>query len=75
MKSWRDHLNISANETAAIGDQPIDISMLEYAKLSIAMANAPEGLKRIALWVAPSNDEDGVAWAIEKMISNQYENN
>lgn len=70
-----EHLNISADETAAIGDQPIDISMLEYAKLSIAMANAPEGLKRIAFWVAPSNDEDGVAWAIEKMISHQYENN
>jgi Cof subfamily protein (haloacid dehalogenase superfamily) len=70
-----DHLNISADETAAIGDQPIDISMLEYARLSIAMANAPEGLKRIAYWVAPSNDEDGVAWAIEKIISIQYENN
>jgi Cof subfamily protein (haloacid dehalogenase superfamily) len=42
-----DHLNISADETAAIGDQPIDISMLKYARLSIAMANAPERLKKL----------------------------
>jgi Cof subfamily protein (haloacid dehalogenase superfamily) len=70
-----DHFSISADETAAIGDQPIDRSMLEYARLSIAMANAPEGLKRIAFWVAPSNDEDGVAWAIEKIVSNQNEKN
>jgi Cof subfamily protein (haloacid dehalogenase superfamily) len=75
LKILADHFGIGAEETAAIGDQPIDRSMLEYAGLSIAMANAPEELKRIAIWVAPSNDEDGVAWAIEKIISNQNEIN
>jgi hypothetical protein len=63
-----NHLGIDAEETAAIGDQLIDLSMLNYSGLSIAMKNAPDALKKIATWIAPSNDEDGVAWALERII-------
>jgi Cof subfamily protein (haloacid dehalogenase superfamily) len=55
-------------EVAAIGDQAIDLYMLRYAGLPIAMSNAVPSLKEAAQWIAPSNDEDGVAWAIEKII-------
>ena len=61
-------LGIDAEDTAAIGDQLIDLSMLNYSGLAIAMKNAPDALKQIADWVAPSNDEDGVAWALERIM-------
>jgi hypothetical protein len=59
---------ISPKEVAAIGDQPIDLSMLQFAGLPVAMANAPEELKQASRWIAPSNDEDGVAWTLEKIL-------
>ncbi len=64
------HLGFEAGEVAAIGDQLIDLTMLEYSGLPIAMENAPDALKRIAKWVAPSNDDDGVAWALETILAN-----
>jgi hydroxymethylpyrimidine pyrophosphatase-like HAD family hydrolase len=39
--------------------------MLRLAGLGIAMDNAPDEVKRAALHIAPANDVDGVAWAIE----------
>jgi hypothetical protein len=48
--------------------------MLKYAGHAIAMNNAPDTLKHIANCVAPSNDEDGVAWALEKILVNNNEN-
>lgn len=63
-----NYLGIDAEETAAIGDQLIDRSMLNYSGLAIAMENAPDALKQIATWVSPSNDEDGVAWALERIM-------
>jgi Cof subfamily protein (haloacid dehalogenase superfamily) len=59
---------LQSSEIAAIGDQGIDLQMLQYAGLPIAMSNAVPALKRAAKWVAPSNDEDGVAWAIDEII-------
>ncbi len=61
-------LGLSADETAAIGDQPIDIPMLRFAGISVAMQNAHEKVKQSAKWLAPSNDEDGVAWFLEKLM-------
>ncbi|HEY3310437.1 MAG TPA: Cof-type HAD-IIB family hydrolase [Anaerolineales bacterium] len=55
-------------EVAAIGDQAIDLQMLKYAGLPIAMFNAVPALKGAAQWLAPSNDEDGVAWAIDEIL-------
>ncbi len=59
---------LKPSEVAAIGDQAIDLKMLRYAGLPIAMSNAVPKLKEAAKWIAPSNDEDGVAWAIEEII-------
>jgi Cof subfamily protein (haloacid dehalogenase superfamily) len=63
-ESW----NLLPEEVAAIGDQDIDLYMLQYAGLPIAMSNAVSELKQAAKWIAPSNDEDGVAWAIEEIL-------
>jgi len=59
---------IAADEMMAIGDANNDISMLEYAGCSVAMANAPDEIKARTKHVTRSNDEDGVAAAIERFV-------
>jgi len=61
-------LSVPPEETIAIGDSESDIGMFRLAGLGIAMRNSPDEVKREALHVAPSNDEDGVAWAIDKFL-------
>ncbi|SEJ29678.1 hypothetical protein SAMN05660742_105181 [Propionispira arboris] len=60
---------IELTRMAAFGDHYNDISMLEAVKYSFAMGNASEKVKRAAQSVTRSNDEDGVAWAVEKYLS------
>jgi Cof subfamily protein (haloacid dehalogenase superfamily) len=61
-------LHIPIEETIAIGDGENDIPMLRRAGLGIAMANASDKVKAAADVVAPSCDEDGAAWAMEKFL-------
>jgi Cof subfamily protein (haloacid dehalogenase superfamily) len=61
-------LSIPPEETIAMGDSESDIGMFRLAGLGVAMRNSPDEVKREALHVAPSNDEDGVAWAIDKFL-------
>lgn len=63
-----EQLDLYPDQIAAIGDQCIDLKMLQYAGLPVAMQNAVPELKEVAHWIAPSNDEDGVAWVIEKIL-------
>ena len=59
-------MDVPLSDVMAMGDSESDLSMLNLAGLGIAMDNSPDGVKRAALHIAPSNDEDGVAWAIER---------
>jgi Cof subfamily protein (haloacid dehalogenase superfamily) len=61
-------LAIAPEEMIAMGDSESDIGMFRIAGLGIAMHNSPDEVKREALHVAPSNDDDGVAWAIDKFL-------
>ena len=63
-----ESLGISMDEVLAIGDGENDAEMIECAGFGIAMANGRERPKSLALEIAPSNDEDGVAWAVEKYV-------
>jgi hypothetical protein len=60
---------LTTNDILAIGDNWNDVAMLRVAGHSVLMANAPADLKALANtngWtIVPSNDEDGVAVAIE----------
>ena len=62
------HYNIKREEIIAIGDSLNDVEMIEYAGLGVAMGNAKEQVKKVADYIAPTNDEDGVARVIEKFI-------
>lgn len=59
---------IAAAETLAIGDNWNDRSMLEAAGRGLLMGNAPVELLALGLPVLPTNDEDGVAHAIEAHV-------
>jgi HAD superfamily hydrolase (TIGR01484 family) len=61
--------NLSAEDVMAIGDNFNDLEMLEYAGTAVVMGNAsPELLERADFFSTLSNDENGVALAIEKFI-------
>lgn len=67
-----DRLEISAAELMCCGDAPNDIAMLELAGIGVAVANAWGGLKDHADYITGSNDDDGVAMAIEKFVLKKY---
>lgn len=59
-------LGISQSQVMAIGDNLNDLPMFSRARISVAMSNAPDQVKRSATVVAPSNDDEGVAWALKE---------
>jgi Cof subfamily protein (haloacid dehalogenase superfamily) len=61
-------LGVEREGIIAIGDDWNDISMLEYAGLGVAMADATPEVLAAADAIAPSADEDGVAWALERYV-------
>jgi len=63
-----DTLGIQMSEVAAIGDNFNDLDMLRLAGLGIAMGNAPSDVKAAANMVTATNDELGVAKAINTII-------
>ena len=52
----------------ALGDANNDIEMLQFSGLSVAMGNASQHVKDLADYVTDSNEENGVATAIDKFI-------
>ena len=58
-------LNISKEEIAAFGDGENDLEMITCAGYGIAMANGADSIKAVADCVAPSADEDGVAYILK----------
>ena len=63
-----DLIGVPLSATAAIGDMDNDLPMFAQAGLSIAMGQAPDAVKAAADHVTTSNEEDGVAHAIETYI-------
>ncbi|MDF2875922.1 MAG: yidA 1 [Sporomusa sp.] len=59
---------LKREEVLTIGDSENDLSMIEYAGLGIAMGNASETVKQKADYVTSSNDNEGVADAINRFI-------
>jgi hydroxymethylpyrimidine pyrophosphatase-like HAD family hydrolase len=63
-----NELGVAREGVIAIGDSESDLGMLSWAGLGIAMKNSPDEVRKAALHVAPSNDEDGVAWAVRRFL-------
>ena len=67
LRRFAEHLGLSLENCAAFGDGLNDLSMVEMAGVGVAMANAVPEVKRAASRIASSNDEDGVAVALEQL--------
>lgn len=63
-------LGIGADEIIAIGDMETDLSMIKAAGLGVCVANGTAAVKAAADYIAPSNNECGVAHVIEKFVLN-----
>ena len=66
-----DKLKIKKEEIIVMGDGSNDLSMFECAGLKIAMENANEKLKEKADFITASNNDNGVAKAIQKFVFNE----
>ena len=66
-------LGLTPQELMAFGDGYNDLSMLKFAGLGIAMANAAPEVRAEADWVTLSNEHDGVAHALERWLHTPQE--
>ncbi|WP_019851468.1 Cof-type HAD-IIB family hydrolase [Desulfitobacterium sp. PCE1] len=66
--TFAEGLGIKREEVMAIGDSLNDMEMIRCAGLGVAMANALQEVKDAADVVTASNEEDGVAKAIEEYV-------
>lgn len=65
-----DYLAIPRSQIIAVGDSLNDVSMIRYAGLGVAMGNADERVIPWADYIAPTNDESGIAHVVEKFLLN-----
>lgn len=68
LRALAARIGVPLERVAVIGDAPNDLPMLECAALSIAMGQADDEVKQAADCVTESNDDDGVAHAIERYV-------
>jgi len=59
---------VSLTETAALGDQNNDLAAFAVAGLSVAMGQAPDNVRAAADHIATSNEDGGVADAIDRFV-------
>ncbi|MCE5038477.1 Cof-type HAD-IIB family hydrolase [Staphylococcus auricularis] len=63
-----DQLNIDMKDVLAVGDNLNDLSMLSRVGYPVAMQNAIDELKEIAIHITDTNEQSGVGKAIEHFI-------
>ncbi|MEG2506352.1 MAG: HAD family hydrolase [Longicatena sp.] len=70
LKRILDMYNIGANEVLAFGDNYNDISLFKCARISVAMSNAEEEVKKEATFITKTNNEHGVSIFIKNYLIN-----
>jgi Cof subfamily protein (haloacid dehalogenase superfamily) len=68
LRAWSEHRGFAPAEVMAMGDNLNDLQMLEFAGTPVVMGNALSELKARGWSVTTTNDEAGVARAIEEYI-------
>ena len=71
LRALADRLGIAPSDVMAVGDNLNDLAMLEYAGIPVVMANSLSELTHRGWHVTASNDEAGVARAIERFVLNE----
>ncbi len=62
------HLGVAREEVAAIGDNTLDLEMIEWAGLGAAVSDGKESVKAAADVITPACADCGVAWLIDEYI-------
>ena len=68
LSHFAEQHGISSDEVMAIGDNQNDLSMLQWAKYSIGMLNGSPEVRSAVRHITATNDEHGVAQAIQKFV-------
>jgi len=68
LERWANYRGIGREQVMAVGDNYNDVEMLEFAGVPFIMGNACEELKGRGWFETASNDEGGVAKAIERVF-------
>ena len=71
VKQLAEKLSIKRKEIICIGDGENDLEMVKYAGCGVAMGNAIPSVKEVAEFHTLSNNDNGVAYAIEQLILNK----
>jgi Cof subfamily protein (haloacid dehalogenase superfamily) len=73
LRRWAEGNGVAREQIMAIGDNYNDLEMLEFAGHPVIMGNASEELKRSGWKVTASNQESGVAQALEQYLGLAFE--
>ena len=68
IKVIQEIYGISPEECVAFGDYMNDYEMLQNCGESYAMENAHDEIKKVAKYIAPSNDDEGVMQVLKKIL-------
>ncbi len=68
LEHWAATVNVSPSEVMAIGDNLNDLEMLRFAGVPVVMANSTPGLHQDGWHETGSNEQDGVAAALERFV-------
>ena len=63
------YLDIPLSASVALGDAGNDVHMIDCAGLGVVMENGVSSLKERADFIAPGNNESGVAYVIDRILS------
>jgi Cof subfamily protein (haloacid dehalogenase superfamily) len=68
LRRWAEQRGIAREQVMAIGDNHNDLEMLEFAGVAVVMGNASNELKQNGWMLTGSNEESGVAQAVEQIL-------
>ena len=68
LKLVNDKLNLDIENVMAIGNDEVDLEMIDKAGIGVAMENSPDYVKEKADHVAPSCTNNGIEWILNKLI-------
>ena len=72
LKELAKKLNLKEDEVMIFGDQTNDISMFDVPGFyEVAMGNAVSEIKKRANFITKTNNEDGIAYALRRLVFNE----
>ena len=71
LEDLASRLGIVKEEILAIGDNENDLGMLRSSGITVAMGNATDSVKTMAMVLTDTNEEDGAAKVIEEILQSR----